>query len=86
MEQHKAWKHKLLDDYYKEINDAHHYLDLAKEAESDSCYVTANTLEMMAHEEMTHARFIRGRLEEWDIPHWEKEEEWHALERRFGYR
>lgn len=48
--------------------------------------MTANALEMIAHEEMTHARFIRGRLEEWDIPHGEKEEEWHALERHFGYR
>lgn len=86
MDHGKDWKHRLVDDYYKEINDAHHYVELAKEAEADSCHVTANTLEMIAHEEMGHARYLRGKLDDWDIPHGEKEAEWHALERHFGYR
>ena len=86
MENHKHWKHRLVEDYYEEIEDAHKYLKLAEEAEEDSCYLTANTFEMIAHEEMSHARFLRGRLEEWDIPHGDKEEEWRSLERHFGYR
>jgi rubrerythrin len=86
MEQAKEWKHQLLNDYYKEINDSHHYLALAKEAEADMCYMTANALEMIAHEEMTHARYLRDKLDDWHIPHAEKEAEWEALERHFGYR
>ena len=86
MEITKHWKHQLVEDYYDEIEDAHKYLKLAEEAEKDSCYVTANGLAMIAHEEMTHARFLRDKLEEWGIPHDAKEAEWEALEHRFGYK
>ena len=82
----KDWKHHLVEQYYEEIEDAHEYLKLAEEAEDDHCYITANGLEMIAHEEMTHARFLRDKLEEWDIPHGAKEAEWEKLERHFGYR
>lgn len=86
MEQHKEWKHKLLHDYYEEIDDANKYLKIAEEAEADMCYMTANALEMIAHEEMTHARYLRDKLDDWHIPHGEKESEWEALEKHFGYR
>lgn len=85
MENYKSWKHQLLDDYYEEISDAHKYLKLSEDAEKESFYHTAQTLELMAHDEMTHARFLRDKLEEWGIPHAAKEEEWEALERHFAF-
>ena len=83
MENYKSWKHQLLEDYYEEIADANKYLKLSEEAEKESFYNTAKTLELMAHDEMTHARFLRDKLEEWGIPHSAKEAEWEELESYF---
>ena len=86
MEINKNWKLHLLEDYYEEMEDAHKYINLAEEAEKDDCYITANALEMLAHDEFTHAKWLRNKLEEWGIPHGNKEADWQSLERHFGYR
>ena len=86
MEEKKHWKHELSEQFEEEIEDANKYLDLAEEAEEDKCYITANSLELIAHEEYSHAHFLRGRLEEWGMFTHEDKELWEKLERRMGYR
>ena len=82
----KTLTHRLREQFCEEIEDAHKYLDLAEEAERDGWHLTANGLEMIAHEEMTHASFLRERLKEWGEYHEEKDEKWHHLLHRLGYR
>lgn len=82
----RDWKKKLVEEYEDEIEGAEKYLDLAKEAEEAECYITANAIELIAHEEFSHAKFLHGRLEEWGMLPREKEEAWEKLERKFGYR
>lgn len=86
MEAEKNFKHKLADRYKEEVEDAHEYLLLAKDAEEAQCYITANAIELIAHEEYSHANFIRGRLEEWGMLSHDMDKEWEQLERKFGYR
>lgn len=83
MEAARHWKHQLVEDYYDELEDVKKYQNLAKQAEEDSYYETARTLEVIAQEELTHAKFLRGKLEEWGIPHSAKESEWEELESYF---
>ena len=82
----KTLAHRLREQFCEEIEDANEYLDLAEEAERDGWHLTANGLEMIAHEEMTHANFLRERLMEWGEYHAEKDEKWHHLLQRLGYR
>lgn len=86
MDAEKSFKHKLAEQYEEEIEGAYEYLDLAKEAEAEECYITANAIELIAHEEFSHARFIRGKLKDWDMLTEDMEEKWEKLERKFGYR
>ena len=82
----KHWKHKIQEQFCEEIEDAHEYLELAEEAEEDGCYQTAHGLELIAHEEMSHANFLREKLIELGMYHHEKDEKWHHLLHKLGYK
>ena len=81
----KTLANHLQEQYCEEIEDANKYLDLAEKAEHDGWHLTARGLEMIAHEEMSHASFLRERLLEWGEYHIEKDEKWHHLLHRLGY-
>lgn len=82
----KSFMHKISERFCEEIEDANTYLNLADEATAASMPWTSKALRMIAHEEMTHARYLRDRLEEVGALHAEKEEKWDCLLKRMGYK
>jgi rubrerythrin len=76
---------RLREQFCEEIEDAHEYLDLAEEAERDGWHLTARGFKMIAHEEMSHANFLRERLLEWGEYPDGKDDKWHHLLHRLGY-
>lgn len=78
---------KLYENFPDEINDANHYMDMAKSAHNMGHEELAHYLSEMAKDEYTHAMFIHHHLKESGIEmpeEWHKE--WEELENRFrGY-
>lgn len=82
MEEKNIREH-FLEDFCEEIEDSNKYLDLSEEAEEAGMHGTAIALQMIAHEEMTHARFLRNELEHMHALPIEKHEKWEKLLKRF---
>lgn len=75
---------KLYEQFPDEINDANHYMDMAKSAYDMGHEELAQYLCEIAKEEFTHAMFIHHHMKESgvEIPEeWNKE--WEELENRF---
>lgn len=71
------------EDFADEINDCNKYCDMEKVAEECGHQHLAKGLQMMAHDEYTHAKFIHENLIDWGCEIPEKEMlAWHQLKER----
>lgn len=74
---------QLHQDFMEEMHDCNKYLDMAKEAESSNDPELMQGLYMMAHDEFTHAKFMRMCVVEEGLPISEEDaHKWKELEER----
>lgn len=70
-----TWKEELCDQLSEELEDVETYARLSRMAEADGKHNVSHFLSVIAHEEMTHAEYIKSALEDMGLYSDEKSRE-----------